>query len=123
MVKGRPKKWHKPPSRIRYEQTHPVLGVRVDRALYDRLTELKTKSNMSFAALIKQALGVLESSFGEAYERGYAEAEKEHCLTYPCCICGGEIVITREGKSYEAIREYMRQHGWGHSECHDKGRR
>ena len=124
MVKrGRPKKRHKPPSRIKYEQTHPVIGIRVDGLLYERLRELKRKSNMSFASLVKQGLDVLESSVGEAYERGHAEAEEKYSITYPCSICGEEIVVTRESKSYEAMRTYMREHGWGHSECHESRRK
>ena len=121
--RGRPKKRHKPPSRIKYEQTHPVIGIRVDGVLYERLKELRGKSNMSFASLVKQALGVLEPSVGEAYERGYAEAEGKYSITYPCSICGEDIVITRDSKSYEAMRRYMKEHGWGHSECQENRRK
>lgn len=121
--RGRPKKGHKPPSRIKYEQSHPVIGIRVDSVLYDRLKELKRKSNMSFASLVKQALDALESSVGEAYQRGYAEAEEKYGVTYPCSICGEEIVITRGSKSYEPMRRYMKEHGWGHSECHEDRRK
>jgi len=35
------KKAHKPPSRIKYEQSHPTVSVRVDRKLYDELKELQ----------------------------------------------------------------------------------
>lgn len=121
--RGRPKKRHKPPSRIKYEQTHPVIGIRVDSALYERLKELKQRSNISFASLVKQALDVLEASVGEAYERGYVEAEGKYSISYLCSICGEEIVITRDSKSYDALRRYMKEHGWGHSECHERRRK
>lgn len=99
-----------------------MIGIRVNSVLYDRLKELKRQSNMSFASLVKQALDVLESSAGEAYERGYAEAEEKYRVYYPCSICGVEIAITRDSKSYEAVRKYMKDHGWGHTECHERGR-
>ena len=41
------KKAHKPPSRIKYDESHPTLSVRVGRALYDELQELRELSNKS----------------------------------------------------------------------------
>ena len=62
---------HKPPSRIRYEQTHPVISIRVNKELYQKLKEVKEMGNKSFADILKEALGIQKRSTRGAYKRGY----------------------------------------------------
>ena len=47
-----------PPSRQRYEKTHPVVGVRVNREVYDELKELSKKTGKSFADFLKEGAGI-----------------------------------------------------------------
>jgi hypothetical protein len=47
---------HIPPSRKRYEETHPVIAIRVDKALYDKVRDIKEANDISFADILKQGL-------------------------------------------------------------------
>ena len=68
---------HKPPSRIRYEQTHPVIAIRVNAELYHKLKELKEMGDKSFADILKEALGIQKKSAGRAYSRGHERSHAE----------------------------------------------
>jgi predicted DNA-binding protein len=51
------KKRHQPPAKIRYNQTHPTVSIRVSQDLYDRLKELREKSGKSLGDILREALG------------------------------------------------------------------
>ena len=65
---------HKPPSRIRYEQTHPVVSVRVNRGLYQDLKEIKEREGKSFAGILKELLSEQE----EVLSKQKAQITKAH---------------------------------------------
>lgn len=120
------------PSRIRYEQGHPTVSCRVPKKLYDRLRAAKEAEGRSFADILKMGLGIIEVRIkGEAearreghakgYKKGYADAEHLYEVTYFCNVCGQTMRVTTPEEK-EAIKSYMRQHGWGHKECHEKRR-
>lgn len=75
MVKGRvnhvAKGKRKPPSRMRYEQAHPIVSVRVPGELYDYLKEICQMSGKSFADLLKEGAAINEPSVKKSYDRGY----------------------------------------------------
>lgn len=58
----------------------------------------------------------LRERYQEGYERGWREAKSKYCVTYRCCKCGGILNVTQDNEK-EAIKGYMREHGWGHSSC------
>lgn len=115
----------KSPSRIKYEQSHPVVSCRVLREIYERLQEMKEKEGRSFADILKIGLGILElkakkdeKAYSRGYDDGYHEAELEFKVTYACNVCGKPIVVnTKEEK--EAVKQYMDDHNWGHTRCHE----
>ena len=120
----------KAPSKVRYEQGHPTVSCRVPREVYGRLQAVKEVEGMSFAEVLKVGLGLLEvRAKGEAeirkqgydagYKKGYAEAERLYKVTYPCNVCGKLLTVTSTDEK-EAIKQYMKEHSWGHRECHDK---
>jgi len=118
----------KPPSRIRYEQTHPTVSCRVPTKVYDRLQETKENEGKSFADILKIGLGILElkakkdeKAYSKGYRDGYRQAELEFKVTYSCSICG-KIIALRSAKEREAARKYMEEEGWSHAECHEKRR-
>jgi hypothetical protein len=49
-----------PPSRERYEDTHPVISVRVTPQMRERLELLKTTSGMSAADVLRVGLGLAQ---------------------------------------------------------------
>jgi hypothetical protein len=52
----------------------------------------------------------------EAKNIGYQEAKRLYMVTYPCSICGKDIVITNP-KTKTAVGQYMHDAGWAHAEC------
>jgi hypothetical protein len=116
----------KPPSRIRYEQTHPTVSCRVPTAIYDRLQEVKENEGKSFVDILKVGLGILEvkakkdeQAYSRGYRDGYHQAEFKFKITYACNVCGELIAVnTRDEK--EAIKHYMEDQGWGHKVCQEK---
>ena len=115
---------HKPPSRIRYEESHPVMSCRLPKADFDLLKQRLEELKVSFATFVKDALGRLEITTkeikDEAYNQGYNRAKEEHQIWYNCCICRKRIYISPNGESHKAIRQYMQEHRWGHANCHEK---
>lgn len=122
MTKGK----RKPPSRIKYEQSHPVISCRVPREIYDRLQDIKQRDGKSFTDILRIGLRIRESkakkedeAYSEGYEEGHNEAEREFRVTYACSVCGKTIALNSKGEK-EAASEYMQEHSWGHAECHKK---
>ena len=66
-----------PPSRQRYQQSHPTISLRVDRDLYAELKELKKTANLSVADVLKVGLGKSEPLVGEAFQNGFMSALAE----------------------------------------------
>ena len=114
MVKGK----NRPPSRIRYEQTHPVIAIRVDKETAERLKDLARESGKSLATLIKENLDLQEDEYTEAWSKGYDEGTKEHQIWYYCSVCQKRLDVEPNSDSHKAMISYMREHGWGHSTCH-----
>lgn len=71
MAKGR----HIPPSRRRYEQSHPVIAIRVNEELYRKLQGIKVQANISFADILKQGLGMQEAATKKASYAGFHAGE------------------------------------------------
>ena len=51
----------KPPSRLRYEQSHPTISCRLPREIYDRLQEMRQQEGGSFTDILKIGLEILQS--------------------------------------------------------------
>jgi len=67
----------KPPSRIRYERSHPVISIRVSMNYYRRLRELKERRGISWAQLIREILADADKSYREGYDAGYQEGYRD----------------------------------------------
>ena len=120
---------HKPPSRIKYEENHPVISCRLSKADYDLLKQRLEELNISFATFVKDALGRLElkmpsideawsKGYDEGYKYGYNKAKKEHQIWYYCNVCRERIDIRPNSEAHKDMIQYMREHGWGHVKCH-----
>ena len=60
-----------PPSRERYERSHPTVSLRVDLDLYAQLKALKEKANLSVADVLRVGLERCEPLVGEAHHTGF----------------------------------------------------
>ena len=116
---------HKPPARIRYEQSHPIVSCRLDRDTYNLLKQrLEDLGGISFADFVKESLGLLMPDIEEikdtALNRGYEEAEKEYRIWYYCAVCGKQIEMSPNDDGHKAMIGYMKEHRWGHKSCHGR---
>ena len=126
-MKNKAGKKKKAPSREKYEKENPVVSFRVSKKDYARFEAIRQKLGLSHGDVYRNGLGVNEVKIGseeeireEAYEQGKIEgfelAESIYKVTYPCSNCREVInVDTEEEKN--AIKTYMREHGWGHADC------
>ena len=133
MKKAESKKKRKPPSREKYERENRVISFRAPKEIFASLQEVKDKEGRSYLDIIKVGLGRLEVrlraekevrqiAYDEGWEKGVTEAMDLYTVTYPCSVCGREIEVTTDEEK-DDIRVCMRNHGWGHAECHNKRRR
>lgn len=117
----------KPPSRLRYEQTHPTISMRVGRELYDRLNAVRISEGKSWGDVWREGLKVQQRTANRAYNRGFddglergrkegeATARAKYLVKYQCHRCGGWIELSSDQEK-RAAREHMEQ-VWVHSRC------
>ena len=69
------------PSRIKYDNSHPVVSCRVSSEIYDKLTEAREKYGKSLADILKVGLKLQDiasaKSWDKGYKAGYAKGEAE----------------------------------------------
>lgn len=117
----------KPPSRIRYEETHPVVSCRVPRITYDLIQQVKETQGRSLGDMLRIGMGTLKVQFqnedeirkeayAEGHDDGFDEAEQKFKVAYPCSVCGGIVVLESENEK-KAASKYMQEHRWSHSRC------
>ena len=66
-----PKQKHVPPSRVRYEKSHPTVTARLPRNLYEEIRSLKATGRLSVADIIKIGLDKAKPAVQEAYKKGH----------------------------------------------------
>ena len=117
---------HKPPARLRYEQSHPTVSCRLDKDTHDLLKQrLEDLGGVSFADFVKDSLGLLQLNvpdIGEikekAYDEGYNQAIEDWQIWYYCAVCRKRMDMSPNSASHKAMIGYMKEHGWGHASCH-----
>jgi hypothetical protein len=119
MVRGK----HKPPSRVRYELSHPVFSCRLDKQAHDLLQARLDADGLSFAEFVKAQLGVLELKMQdinriekEAYKKGYDNATTEYRIQMLCRNCGKTIIVMPNSNLHKAIKEHL-EGVWFHTDC------
>lgn len=50
-------------------------------------------------------------------KRGYDRGVEEYRVTYPCSVCGGDLILKPGAKDHEAMKGMMQQAGWAHTTC------
>jgi len=116
---------HKPPARVRYEQSHPVVSCRLSRDGYDLLKQrLDDLGGVSFADFVEDSLGILQLRVPETKEikenarrTGYDQGKKEYEIWYYCSVCGKRVNMLPEGDDHRAMMTYMKEKGWRHGQC------
>ena len=117
---------HKPPARVRYEESHPTVSCRVDIDTYTLLKQrLEDLGRVSFANFVKDSLGLLQLRIPEvreieekAHRAGCDQGKKEHQIWYYCAKCRQRIDVVPNSESHKAMISYMNERGWAHASCH-----
>jgi len=92
MVNTSGKRRSTPPSRQRYEASHPTVSFRVDLDLYAELKALKQTSNLNVADILKVGMERWEPLVGEAFHNGFMSALAEAYQSV-CDECEDEITL------------------------------
>jgi predicted transcriptional regulator len=115
---------HRPPSRQRYQATHPTVTLHLNLATDARLKELMQKTSLSRAQVVEEALGLVESRVEEAqaafdggYHLGFADAVDRFRITFPCTRCDGEMELTRGSAATQAATDFLADELWRHGPC------
>jgi flagellar biosynthesis/type III secretory pathway protein FliH len=58
-----------------------------------------------------------DSGFKDGDKEGYQRGVHQYKVTYPCSVCGGELVMMPGARDHEAMKSMMKQAGWAHSTC------
>ena len=106
----------KPPSRIKYEESHPVISFRVSKETYDNLVRIKAQTGLGLADIVKSAINKQEIDLVLSYWGGYEDAEKIFRVNYRCSVCGKTTAVTTKDEK-ETIAKYMNETGWAHAKC------
>ena len=100
MVNTHGKRRSTPPSRQRYEASHPTVSFRVDRTLYLELKRLKEQANLSVGDILRVGLERSSPSIEEAFNKGFMSALAE-VYNVVCDGCDDEIMAIARGAESE----------------------
>lgn len=112
---------HKPPSRIKYEQNHPVLAIRLTTDLKNVLDNLKGEK--AYSVFIKEILmgsigNINKIAEAKAYKKGYSSAQTKYEITLPCSVCKKPMIILPQDVVHKHMQSTMA--GWRHSTCSER---
>ena len=107
---------HKPPSRVRYEASHPTVTVRLSAEAHKRLLKLCQTTGKSPADVMREAVGVQEVSAGSAYQKGFQTAMALYAVKWKCRVCGRDITVTSE-LATKKLAQRPAEVGWIHGDC------
>ena len=110
------KKKQPPPSKMKYDKSHPTISIRVSEDLKKQLDEIKEMSGKSIGDILREAVGVQSKSIKNAWNRSRSLAKSIYGVRYKCSVCGGNILI-ESANAKKAAAIYMREHRWHHSTC------
>ena len=126
------KKRHKPPSRIRYEKTHPVVSFRVKDEWYDAFKAFLQEQNLSIGDFFRISYEKQKANYQKAhnqgfnkgyrigYNAGYEKGKEEWGIQFPCSICGELVYIPPNSDCHQAVIEFLKSRHWAHGKCIEK---
>jgi hypothetical protein len=111
-----------------------MFSTRIPKDWEEELNQILKDMGISKKEFIGIALKKIRASYNRVYQKGlnfgeilgYSkghndginEASETWAIWYFCDICNKEILVEPNTNSHKAIIQYMKEYGWGHSECH-----
>jgi flagellar biosynthesis/type III secretory pathway protein FliH len=77
-------------------------------------SQIMSTVNKSKASWIKKGY---DQGFEAGNNIGYKRGEEGFKITYPCAVCGGELIMMPGAADHEAVKKYLKEKGWAHSTC------
>ena len=113
---------HVPPSRLRYEKSHPTLSIRLSLKDKEIVLKIAQKSGKNISQILQEGLRLVETKTDGAYRIGYKEGRKAGWGRFeaPCSNCGRPMEF--DIKSSENVRDCLLAafSNWYHTDC-EKG--
>lgn len=106
------------PAKIKYDQAHPVISIRVNLKLKAALEEIKQNSGKSVGDILREALQVQVPSVKNSYSQGFNDAKETYAVYVKCRICGGNLLLDHDEDKKLAAK--MLHRGLVHIECINK---
>jgi len=102
------------------------MSCRLDKDTYTLLKQrLEDLGGISFAAFVKNSLGVLELKIPdieeikeEAERQGLLEGMEEYQIWYYCSVCHERVDILPNSDEHRAIIDHAKKAEWRHRDCH-----
>lgn len=115
---------HKPPSRIRYELSHPMISLRLAKHLKEMLDT--AKGDESYPVFVKRLFvesaeklnkAAIETAIKKGRSEGFEDAKNVYVIWYFCAKGGEKIIMKPNSDDHKAMIKYMKEQGWGHQSC------
>ncbi|WP_236993949.1 DUF7576 family protein [Methanomassiliicoccus luminyensis] len=126
------------PSRIRYEESHPCVTVRVSKEDRERLDEIGKKLGMSNREILMRGAGLIEKDLEaekkrireatkKAYEQAWGQAQEEALMNVEIGTCSdcGEVIEwdLTDPLVQKILDDLVNSKSFCHGECLEKRRR
>ena len=107
---------------IRASQLLDINSLEFEKAVNAKTRSLEKSSFMSKVNKSKKTWTDkgYKKGYDVGYKKGHQKSETENRITYPCSICGGELVMIPGNKDHKVMKSLMKDAGWAHSSCHKK---
>jgi hypothetical protein len=114
------------PSKKKYDEKNPSMTFRTNKKNKLELKNMSEAMQKSVSEIIDEyffdpihgAVTIWKS--GIEYGRNLERENNQ--IFYFCSVCNNPIIVIPNTHVHHAIIQYMLDHGWGHSECHEKNR-
>jgi predicted DNA-binding protein len=123
------------PSKIRYDQNHPLICFRTTTEIKEKIEVIAESTNKTISQIVTELLlkGCIdfEKAYNDAFSFGMEEGERlgrkdgkaEWGIKIPCDTCGiDDLYLIPNSAWHKFIIEYVKKHGWGHVDCHKNKR-
>jgi len=108
------------PAQQKYDKAHPVVSLRVDPELKQKLDKIKEKSGAGIAGILRNAVSTqgqkYKSTYALGHDNGYVEARKKYQVIFKCSKCGGNVSLEDEYAKKD-VAEYLTEKGFKHPGC------
>jgi len=58
-----------------------------------------------------------DNGFSDGKKAGLDIGRESYQIKYPCSKCDGDLILRPGNKDTESAIEFLKSHGWGHSQC------